>query len=221
MGSLIVDPCVLVARLSNFNRLARPKLRQLKASAIDNTKLRVKQPPADENCECVPSNTCSSALSRNINQWSYAYIGLYHYGLKEAGHKANELFEARGWTHVVSEDDLILTVLSMSSMIVGGSTACLALIIEEVDGYSLTSLNKPIKTAFFIGACIGYFLSSAFLSIVKGSVSAILVCYASSPVQFHANHHHLSTEMKAVWKHLWLQNPSKPSQDRSTRAGQR
>ena len=220
MGSLIVDPCVLVARLSNFNRLARPKLRQLKASAIDNTKLRVKQTPANENCECVPSNTCSSALSRNINQWSYAYIGLYGYKFWDAGSKASLLFEARGWTHVVSEDDLILTVLSMSSMIVGGSTACLALIIEEVDGYSLTSLNKPIKTAFFIGACIGYFLSSAFLSIVKGSVSAILVCYAAKPVQFHANHHQLSTEMKAVWKHLWLQ-PSKPSQDKGRGEGER
>ena len=55
-----------------------------------------------------------------------------------------------------------------------------------------------------IGLFVGLFLSSAFLSIIEGSVSAILVCYASSPVAFHANHHVLSEEMKSVWKEFWL-----------------
>lgn len=54
---------------------------------------------------------------------------------------------------------------------------------------------------------LGLFLSSAFLSIIEGSVNAILVCYASKPVEFHANHHKLSEEMKDTWKDLWLQKP--------------
>lgn len=86
-------------------------------------------------------------MYRNVNQWSYAYIGLYGYNFWDSGNKASQLFEARGWTHVVS-DDLILTALSMSSCVIAGSTACLGLIVEEVDGFSFTTLNKPIVTAF-------------------------------------------------------------------------
>lgn len=52
---------------------------------------------------------------------------------------------------------------------------------------------------------VGFFLSNAFLSIVEGCVSAILVCYAAAPVEFHANHPKLSEEMKMVWKYFWLQ----------------
>jgi hypothetical protein len=94
-------------------------------------------------------------------------------------------------------------------MIIGGCTACLGLIVEEVDGYTLTSLNQPIATAFLIGLFVGYCLSSAFLSIVEGSVSTVLVCYAAAPVEFHANHPALSDEMKSAWRHFWLQKPKK------------
>lgn len=65
--------------------------------------------------------------------------------------------------------------------------------------------------AIIIRIClfVGVSLSSAFLSIIEGSVSAILVCYASAPVEFHANHHKLSEEMKSAWKHFWLQKPAR------------
>merc|ERR1719464_1920513 len=83
----------------------------------------------------------ADVISRHVNQWSFTYIGLYEYNFWDAGSKASQLFEARGWTHVVS-DDLIMNAVAMSSMIIGASTALLGLIMEEVDGYSFTSLNK-------------------------------------------------------------------------------
>ena len=148
LGSLIVDPCILLTRISTFSRLAKPKLQQLKAS----------KPPAsepDSKCcdgDCLQNASCStysgnSAISRNINQWSYTYIGLYGYKFWDSGSKASQLFEARGWTHVVS-DDLIMTVMTMSCLIIAGSTACLGLIVEEVDGFTFTTLHKPVTTAF-------------------------------------------------------------------------
>merc|ERR1711957_467109 len=99
----------------------------------------------------------------------------------------------RGWTHVVA-DDLITNAVAIT-----------CLIMEEVDGYSFTLLDRPVVTASLIGAFVGFSLSSAFLSIIEGSVSAILVCYATAPVQFHANHPKLSKEMNSAWKHYWLQ----------------
>lgn len=217
LGGLIVSPCIHLTRISMITRLAKPKLNKLKTANI-SPKLFRRAESEDIKCDaggCMKNTTCSpphtnggnSIISRNVNQWSFTYIGLYGYEFWDSGSKAFQLFEARGWTHVVS-DDLIMTVMAMSCMIIGAFTACLALIVEEVDGFSFTSLNKPITTAFFIGLLVGFFLSSAFLSIIEGSVSAILVCYATSPVKFHANHHKLSEEMKSVWKHFWLQKPA-------------
>jgi len=212
LGSLIVGPCILLTRISTFSSLARPKLNwwKTKSQPVDAA-------PQDGKCareilnknddSCSPHANDGGVISRHVNQWSFTYVGLYGYKFWDSGSKASQLFEARGWTHVVS-DDLIMTVMAMSSMIIGGTTACLGLIVEEVDGYSLTSLNEPIATAFLIGLFVGYFLSSAFLSIIEGSVSAILVCYAARPVEFHANHHKLSEEMKSAWKHFWLQKPN-------------
>ncbi|KAL7520520.1 hypothetical protein ACHAWX_005241 [Stephanocyclus meneghinianus] len=203
LGALVIDPCVLYHRVSNFFRLAKPKLGHL-------TKQNPQQKPETERLESKnassKSDSCSfdeNIIYRNVNQWSYTYISLYGYKFWESGNMAFQLFQARGWTHVVS-DDLILTALSMTSMVIGGSTACLGLIVEEVDGFSFTTLHKPIVTAFLVGLFVGLVLSSTFLSIIEGSVNAILVSYASAPVDFHANHPSLSDELKSVWKEFWL-----------------
>ena len=159
LGGLIVDPCILITRISTFKRLAKPKLDRLKERASPKLSRKHAAESEDDhgtnNCGVDGSDGClpdtpdgdGGLLSRHVNQWSYTYIGLYGYTFWDSGSKASQLFEARGWTHVVS-DDLIMTVMAMTSLIVGGSTACLGLVVEEVDGYSFTSLNKPIATAF-------------------------------------------------------------------------
>ena len=135
-GSLIVDPCVLLTRVTTFSLLVRPQLACVNKCEIDRF----------ENASSVPH--FESSISRTVNQWSFTYIGLYGYNFWESGSKASQLFEARGWTHIVS-DDLIMTVMGMSSMIIGGSTALLGLVVEEVDGYYFTSsIQKPIATTF-------------------------------------------------------------------------
>ena len=78
----------------------------------------------------------------------------------------------------------------------------------------LTLIQKPpltLSVLFRMSLLVGYFLSSAFLSIIQGSVSAILVCYAVAPVDLHANHPLLSKEMKTGWKQLWLQKKHIPT----------
>jgi hypothetical protein len=145
LGAILLDPCVLHHRISNFLRLAKPKLGHL------TNPVPLKRKTSDGiDSSTKMKDACSfkeNIVYRNVNQWSYTYIGLYGYKFWNAGSKASQLFEARGWTRVVS-DDLILTALSMTSMVIGGSTACLGLIVEEVDGFSFTTLHKPLFTAF-------------------------------------------------------------------------
>ncbi|KAL7464034.1 hypothetical protein ACHAXS_005790 [Conticribra weissflogii] len=206
LGGLVIGPCLLMCRVSTLLQLAQPKVIPRKGnSTLPGSSTSCKPCGTSggfrENMAC--SLHSDNIISRNVNQWSFTYIGLYGYKFWESGSKASQLFEARGWTRVVS-DDLILTAIFMSSMVIGGSTACLGLIVEEVDGFSFTSLHKPITTAFLICLFTGFYLSSTFLSVIEGSVNAILVNYATSPVEFHANHHVLSDEMRSVWKEFWL-----------------
>jgi len=193
LGSLVLGPSLLMSRLWTFPRLAKPKIARLR-----NPELSLPSHEFDENA------FNNDVIARHINQWSYSYIGLYGYSFWDAGFKASELFQARGWTHVVS-DHLILSSMSMSTVVIGVSTACLGVIVSEVDGYSFSAAHKPLTSAFLISLLVGYYLSSAFLSIIQGSVSAILVCYAVAPVDLHANHPLLSKEMKTGWKQFWIQ----------------
>ena len=141
---------------------------------------------------------------RACNRWAFTYIGMYSYSFVEAGDKALQLFETRGWMEVV-EDSLIQNVLLMASVVIGGSTGVFAVIVEETDGYDFTSFHQPIITAFVIGSVLGYVLSNILLLGVVGSaVSTILVCFAAGPIDFDKNHPRLSQEMREVWsQQVW------------------
>ena len=91
--------------------------------------------------------SCVDDLADSFTPWAFTYIGLYHYGLKDAGHKANELFERRGWTRLVT-DDLIPNVLGMVSLVIGGLCGSFAVILQALDGHGLTSFGHPVLTSF-------------------------------------------------------------------------
>ncbi len=86
-------------------------------------------------------------LADSFTPWAFTYIGLYHYGLKDAGHKANELFERRGWTRLVT-DDLIPNVLAMVGLVIGGLSGSFAVILQALDGHGLTSIGHPVLMSF-------------------------------------------------------------------------
>jgi len=145
---------------------------------------------------------CVDNLADSFTPWAFTYMGLYHYGLKEAGHKANELFETRGWSRIVT-DDLISSVLAMVSLMIGGLSGSFAVILQALDGNGLTSFGQPVLTSFAIGFVVGIVLSTVLFSIIDSSVCAVIVCFAGSPVEFHRHHMELSHEMRNAWKEVW------------------
>eukprot|EP00578_Thalassiosira_sp_NH16_P001931 CAMPEP_0181140830 /NCGR_PEP_ID=MMETSP1071-20121207/35507_1 /TAXON_ID=35127 /ORGANISM="Thalassiosira sp., Strain NH16" /LENGTH=785 /DNA_ID=CAMNT_0023227795 /DNA_START=193 /DNA_END=2550 /DNA_ORIENTATION=+ len=145
---------------------------------------------------------CVDNLADSFTPWAFTYVGLYKYGLKEAGHKSNELFDQRGWTRIVN-DDLISSVLAMVSLVIGGLTGSFAVILQALDGHGLTSFGHPVLTSFTIGFLVGIVLSTVLFSIIDSSVCAVIVCFAGSPVEFHRNHPTLSNEMRHAWKEVW------------------
>lgn len=141
-------------------------------------------------------------LADSFTPWAFTYVGMYHYGLKEAGHKANELFDNRGWSRIVT-DDLIASVLAMVSLVIGGLCGSFAVILQALDGHGLTSFGHPVLVSFTIGFLVGIVLSTVLFSIIDSSVCAVIVCFAGSPVEFHHNHRELSHEMRHAWKEVW------------------
>jgi len=141
-------------------------------------------------------------LADSFTPWAFTYIGLYHYGLQDSGHKVNELFDRRGWSRIVT-DDLIPSVLTMVSLVIGGLSGSFAVILQALDGEGLTSFGHPVATSFTIGFLVGIVLSTVLFGIIESSVQGVIVCFAGSPVEFQKNHPALSHEMRHAWKEVW------------------
>lgn len=141
-------------------------------------------------------------LTIRCNAYSFTYVGMYHYGFLEAGINASELFAKRGWTTIVS-DDLVPNVLFLTSLVMGGVTGCFAHIVASVYDLSITSLNGHEGSIFILGTLIGLVLNSIVFSVVNSSMNTVLVCFASSPVDFERNHPELSSEMRSAWREVW------------------
>jgi len=145
---------------------------------------------------------CVDRMAEVFHPWAFTYVGMYGYGFGEAGRHATELFRKRGWTTIVT-DDLIPNVLFIVSLVIGGVTGCFGLLVEALDGFAFTDLDRPVVTAFFIGLAVGIVLSSVLFGIISSSVNAIIVCFASSPVEFQQNHPDLSNDMRSAWREVW------------------
>jgi hypothetical protein len=64
---------------------------------------------------------------------------------------------------------------------------------------SLHSLPHSRSVGFILGVVV----TSVLFGIVGSSVNAVLVCFATSPLDFENNHPQLSHEMRAAWREVW------------------
>ena len=133
-GSLLVGPVRVLRQLSAF---FRPSEEVSSLSFLHECLFCIQT--------CLTSGV--DYLTSRYNAWAFTYIGLYGYGLVDAGLHSTELFEKRGWSTIVS-DDLVPNVLLLTNLVIGGITGCIAHLIENAENLSLTSLNQPVATAF-------------------------------------------------------------------------
>ncbi|KAL3939741.1 MAG: hypothetical protein SGBAC_005585 [Bacillariaceae sp.] len=189
-GSLFVGPARLLKQLSAF---FRPH------SGGSSSLLCL-----HECLFCIQScmTSCVDNFADRYSLWSFTYIGLYGYGLVDAGQNAAELFEKRGWTTIVS-DDLAANVLFMTSLVIGGVTGLFADLIESTETLTLTTVGKPGLVSFGIGFAVGFVASSVLFGIITSAVNGVIVCFAASPVDFEQNHPTLSREMRSAWREVW------------------
>lgn len=127
-------------------------------------------------------------------------IGLYGFSYLEAGRNAIQLFQAKGWTVVIT-DDLGENVMFMVSACIGILTGLVGLVLSFMDPNMLASLGfeSSAGPAFLIGLLVGFVFSSIVLSVVGSAVNTAIVCYVEDPAAFQMNHPLLSNEMRQAW----------------------
>mmetsp|Transcript_15309 Transcript_15309/g.42340 ORF Transcript_15309/g.42340 Transcript_15309/m.42340 type:complete len:207 (-) Transcript_15309:202-822(-) len=53
------------------------------------------------------------------------------------------------------------------------------------------------------GLAVGLVVTGVLFGIISSSVSTVIVCFASNPVDFETNHPKLSQEMRNAWREVW------------------
>ena len=144
-----------------------------------------------------------------FNQWAYVLIGIYGYNYLESGRRVMELFRARGWTAIIT-NDLVGYVLLFTSVVVGILTGLCAVIIESLASsgnergvsFFVGDVGSDATArwiAFFIGIFVGIFTSSIMMNVLKGAVNTVIVCYADGPQKLEQNHPQMTYNMAKSW----------------------
>lgn len=140
-------------------------------------------------------------LVRYFNKWAFVYVGLYGYSYLEAGKSVMELFQARGWTAIIT-DNLINRLLAICILVIGlltgGASTLVSFIFEEAE-----HSNGILLPGFLTGMFIGMVMASLVLGVVSSAVDAIIVCFAEAPGEFKENHPAIAQEMQTTWDAAW------------------
>mmetsp|Transcript_3315 Transcript_3315/g.5417 ORF Transcript_3315/g.5417 Transcript_3315/m.5417 type:complete len:483 (-) Transcript_3315:91-1539(-) len=146
--------------------------------------------------ECILG--CLQGIAEYFNKWAFIYVGLYGYSYLEAGKNVITLFRNRGWDAIIA-DDLIGNVLFLVSVIVGGISGVIGIIIQSSAKLLDDVGGNEIGIAFGLGFVVGLVLCSIFLGAISSAVNAIVVLFAEAPAEFQQNYPELSNEMMTAW----------------------
>jgi len=134
-----------------------------------------------------------------------SYVGIYGFSYLESGKKVIELFRARGWTSIVS-DNLVGYTLGFVTFFVGFVTGLIGMILERLlgddEGGSVVfgPLEGAPYWAFGISFFVGVWVCSVMMNVVKGAVNTLIVCWADSPAKLEYQHPVLTAEMAEAWE---------------------
>jgi hypothetical protein len=147
---------------------------------------------------------CVESVVELFNRFALVYCAVHGYGFIRAGRAVMDLFRARGWTTIIS-DFLVDVTLNMMSIGVGMLTGLLCLMLAgtlqpQDNGQGEVTL---LAIGFGMGFIVGYAICAVLFSLVSSAVNTVLVCYAEAPNEFQRNHPELSQKMRDAWRHAW------------------
>jgi hypothetical protein len=143
-------------------------------------------------CECILRLLARLAIY--FNRWAYCYVGLYGFDYLSSGKKAMELFQAKGWTTIIT-DNLVGRSLRLVAVVVGALSGFLGMLIGMAAGYD-PSIFVPY---FFISLS----MANILMSVVLSAVDTVIVAFAEAPAEFEMHHPALSNNMVLKWRQVF------------------
>lgn len=77
-----------------------------------------------------------------FNQWAYVFVGIYGYSYLESGKRVMELFRARGWTTIIT-DNLVGYVLGVVTFTNGLLTGAAGVLVEHIVSKNMHDPSHP------------------------------------------------------------------------------
>eukprot|EP00934_Nitzschia_sp_Nitz4_P003490 Nitzschia sp. Nitz4//scaffold10_size219509//182653//184590//NITZ4_001458-RA/size219509-augustus-gene-0.254-mRNA-1//1//CDS//3329533010//3480//frame0 len=158
-------------------------------------------------CFCIIE--CSGRILEQVleyfNQWAYVYIGVYGYSYCESGKRVVELFQAKGWSSIISE--------RLASFVMAYVTVCAGILMMGVSYLFTISVDVilgdheqsyvygalPQEASLIVGFLVGTLVSAVMMSVLRGGVNTLIVCFADAPDKLQENHPELTREMINAW----------------------
>lgn len=151
--------------------------------------------------ECIVG--CLERLVSYFNRYTLVYVGLWGYDYLTAGKRVMELFSRRGWTTIIN-DQLVLRVLSWVTLILGGFTGFLGLLIASLRPSWVEEFgDAKMFVAFMLPATIGSAIAMILSGTVSSAVDTIVVAFAEAPRDFELNHPGLHMHMIEAWRRVY------------------
>ncbi len=144
--------------------------------------------------ECILS--LLSRIAIYFNRWAYCYVGLYGFDYISSGRKAMELFRAKGWTTIIT-DDLVHRSLRLVSVVVGALSGFLGMLLGKATGWN--SVGVVFVSCFLIGLS----MATILMNVVLSAVDTVIVAFAEAPAEFQTHHPALSNNMILKWRQVF------------------
>lgn len=131
---------------------------------------------------------CVEGTLKFFNKYAFVYVGLYGYGYIRAGRKVMSLFEARGWSYLISQT-LILNTLSMLSVIIAIISGLIGLDLQNKheDWFEAFGSDDEVMV-FFLASIIGYAMANVTMNLLISAVDTVIVLFAENPKELQTNH---------------------------------
>jgi hypothetical protein len=150
--------------------------------------------------ECILSLVARIAMY--FNKWAYCYVGLYGFDYISSGKKAMDLFQAKGWTAIVT-DNLIQRSLTLVALVVGASCGFLVMLLAKATGWATPMLGEVATNdgaVFLVFSVIATSMALILNKVVLSAVDTVIVAFAEAPAEFQTHHPALSNNMIQKWR---------------------
>ena len=150
--------------------------------------------------ECLVA--CLENVIEYTTKWAYIYVALYGCDFLESGRRCFQLFRDRGWTMIIN-DNLVYRVLILMSIVVGGLTGCIGMLIASSTSWVDDFEDSKYILAFWLPFIVGLAMANIVFGVVASATDTVIVCFAESPNDFERNYPELSRNMLSAWNQIY------------------